>query len=256
MQTHHTHQSDRAAVYVLQRFDRQRFKVGWALEPMQRIAKLPEFDARQLDLDHSVALWVPTRQRAEQIERAVHKSLAPYVSKPGHRRTGHTEWFESDAHSMAMRMLVQMPGNEGADARVGLTPLTQQPQGNVPRETGPQETWWALEDLWTRLSMCTALTIERDGDCRRLILPAFRNAHQGALAELRHAVFDTETYTWRNAGQRGEFVSLIDYRGDDLVCTLTGSRRIEAWPDGEELVWQVKSFLLRLVRSTAVRRCA
>jgi hypothetical protein len=104
--------------------------------------------------------------------------------------------------------------------------------------------------------MCTALTVERDGDCHRLVLPAFRHAREGALADLRKAVFDTETYTWRNAGRRGEFVSLIDYRGDDLVCTLTGSRRIEAWSDGEELVWQVKSFLLRLERSTAVRRCA
>jgi hypothetical protein len=137
-----------------------------------------------------------------------------------------------------------------------LIPVARQPQDNTRQEAGPQETWWALEDLWTRLSMCTALIVERDGDTHRLVLPAFRHARDGALAELRNAVFDTETYTWRSAGMRGEFVSLIDYRGDDLVCTLTRPPRIEAWPDGEELVWQVKSFLLRLERSTAVGRYA
>ena len=256
MQTHNVPHSGRAAVYVLQRFDRQRFKVGWALDPMQRIVKLLEFVAQQLDLDHSVALWVPTRKRAEQIERAVHKSLAPHVSEPNHRKTGHTEWFESGAHSMAMRMLVQMPVDEGAYVRVGLTPLTHQPQDDTRQEAGPQETWWALEDLWTRLSMCTPLIVERGDDTHRLVLPAFRNARGGAMAELRNAVFDTETYTWRSEGKRGAFVSLIDYRGDDLVCTLTRPRGLETWPDGEELVWQVKSFLLRLERSAAAGRFA
>jgi hypothetical protein len=165
-----------------------------------------------------------------------------------------TAWFEPASCSMAV--LVQTPADGGADIHVGWTPLTQQPQDNTRREAGPQETWWALEDLWTRLSMRTALTIERDGDTSRLVLPAFRYARGGALAELRNAVFDTGTYTWRSEGMRGEFVSLIDYRGDDLVCTLTRPRRIEAWPDGEELVWQVKSFLLRLERSVASRRYA
>ena len=104
--------------------------------------------------------------------------------------------------------------------------------------------------------MCTALIVERDGDVHRLVLPAFRHACEGALAELHNAVFDTETYIWRNAGLHGEFVSMIDCRGDDLVCTLTRPHRIEGWPDGEELVWQVRSFLLRLERSTVAGRCA
>jgi hypothetical protein len=181
MRTQNTSQIGRVAVHAPRRFDRRRFKAGWALDAMQHIAK----------------------QRS---------AMAP-VSQPAHEYAS--------------------------------------------QETGVQETRWALEDLWTRLSMCTALTIERDGDIHRLVLPAFRNAREGALAELRNAAFDRETYKWRNAGGlRGEFVSMIDYRGDDLVCTLTRSRSFEAWPDGEELVWQVKAFLLRLERSTAVGRCA
>lgn len=256
MQTRDTHRIGRAAVYVLQRLDRQRFKVGWALEPMQRIVKLPEYDKQQLDLDHSVALWVPTRKRAEQIERAVHKSLAPYLNEPSHRKTGHTEWFDPGAHAMALRMLVQMPADGRTEPRPVLTLLLQPVQDHASQDTGPQETWWALEDFWTRLSMCTALTVERNGDHQRIVLPAFRHARAGAVADLRNAVFDTETYTWRAADMRGEFVSLIDYRGDDLVFTLTSAHRIEVWPDGEELVWQVKAFLLRLERSTAVGRWA
>jgi hypothetical protein len=138
--------------------------------------------------------------------------------------------------------------------RSAMAPVSQLAHEYASQDTSPQEIWWALEDLWTRLSMCTALTIERDGGTQRLILPAFRHARNGALENLRHAVFDTETYTWRSAGLSGEFVSMVDYRGDDLVSTLTRSRRIESWPESEELVWQMKAFLLRLERSTAVGR--
>jgi hypothetical protein len=169
-------------------------------------------------------------------------------------RVRRTAWFEPGAQ--AMRMLVPMPYGEGADARVGFILPTQPPQDCAQPEVGPQETWWALEDLCTRLSLATALLVEGDGDMRCIVLPAFRHARAGALADLRIAVFDTETYIWRRAGRRGAFVSLIDYRGDDLVCTLTRARSIEVWPEGEELVWQVKSFLLRLERSAAVGRYA
>ena len=248
----------RAAVYVLQRFDRRRFKVGWALEPMQRVRQLPEFGARQLDLDHSVALWLPTRKRAEQIERAVHKTLAPYAADASHHATGPSEWFEPAAYSVAVRMLAQVPTSDHSDARGRLDPLVLEASklDDDVHQTSPQETWWALEDLWSRLAMCCPVSVETDGDVHRVVLVGFRHAHHGDTAALRSHVFDTETYAWRASGERGGFVRLLEYRGDDLVCSLTGLRRIDAWPDGSELVWQVKGFLLRLGRPMAGARAA
>ena len=45
----------------------------------------------------------------------------------------------------------------------------------------------------------------------------------------------------------------LEYRGDDLVCTLASLRLIESWPDASDLVWQVRGFLLRLGRLTGTR---
>ena len=57
-----------AAVYLLQRHDGQRFKIGWAVEPMARVKRLPEFMADELDLRASHAAWLPSPTRARQIE--------------------------------------------------------------------------------------------------------------------------------------------------------------------------------------------
>ena len=59
----------RASVYVLQRLDRSRFKIGWALDPLKRVRQLPEFSHELIDLHRSSVLWLPSRHRAEQVER-------------------------------------------------------------------------------------------------------------------------------------------------------------------------------------------
>jgi hypothetical protein len=41
-------------------------------------------------------------------------------------------------------------------------------------------------------------------------------------------------------------VSLIQYDGDDLVCTLTSLRVVEGWPDGPDLACLVRAFLVRV----------
>ena len=58
-----------AAVYLLQRHDGQRFKIGWAMEPVSRVQRLPEFQADELDLVGSHVAWLPDAGRAKQIER-------------------------------------------------------------------------------------------------------------------------------------------------------------------------------------------
>ena len=245
----------RAAVYVLQRRDRQRFKIGWSPAPMKRIRLLPEFGAGQLDLAASTALWLPSRQRAEQIEDAVHKCLAPYAAEVGARRDGSSDWYLPVAHPMALRVLSQMPLDEGIDRWAPLAPLQSEaaPPDAVSVDTAPQDTWWALEDLWSRLAMHCPVRVEREGDTHHVVLEGFKRASDGPVAALQRVVMDAVTYRWRAGGGRGDFVRSIEYRGDDLVCTLAGLRLIESWPDGPDLVWQVKGLLLRLGRSTGTR---
>lgn len=247
-----------AAVYLLQRLDRQRFKIGWSAAPMRRIRSLPEFETAQLDIAASRMVWLPTRKRAEQVERAVHKTLAPHAADAGHQRTGHSEWFQQLALPLALRSLSQMPATDRTDRLARLISVQAAPPapGAVSIETGPMDTWCALEDLWSRLAMHGRVSVDSHGNANEIVIHDFRQAWDGPVGALRHEVMDVDTYRWHAAGKRNEFVKVINYRGDDLVCTLATLRLIETWPDGEDLVWQVKGFLLRLQRqSEAVRWC-
>lgn len=257
MRTHDIYQGrSRAAVYVLQRFDRRRFKIGWSVAPLQRLRLLPESRANELDLASSAALWLPSRKRAEQVEDALHKCLAPYAAETGHRSDGFSEWFEHVAQPLAMRLLSQMPLDQRTDRRARLAPLLSAPPpvGAVSIETGPQDTWYALEDLWSRLAMHCPVTVERDGDTHHVVIAGLKGMRDGPLGALRGEVMAPRTYRWYAAGAQGDFVGVIDFRGDDLVCTLATLRLIASWSDGDELVWQVKGFLLRLERMSCTGR--
>ena len=248
--------ASRAAVYLLQRLDRQRFKIGWAATPLRRIRMFPEFEARQLDLAASSVLWLPTRQRAQQVEGAVHKTLAPHAAEAGHQADGHSEWFQQIALPLALRALTQMPFAERTDRPARLLAMQAEAphRDAVSIETGPQDTWWALEDLWSRLAMHGCVSVLVEGDTHELVIHGFRHAWDGAIGSLRREVMDLDTYRWQAGGARNEFVKFIDYRGDDLVCTLATLRLIETWPEGGDLIWQVKGFLLRLKRQTDLTR--
>jgi hypothetical protein len=98
-----------AAVYLLQRLDGSRFKIGWATDPLQRVQRLPEFGAGDLDLTGSHAAWLPSPARAHEFERALHRGLAAWKTTPGHQLEGHTEWFLPPAYRPAVRLIRQMP---------------------------------------------------------------------------------------------------------------------------------------------------
>ena len=146
----------RAAVYLIHRTDRRRFKLGWALDPVLRAQRLPEFRRGTLDLRGSYALWLSTRKRAEQVERALHKSLAPFQVSPGHQDDGHREWFAPAALPSAVSLLRQMPVQEpeSPTALPGLVPLLPDAPdfGAVATDQPADEVWYAIEDLWLRLA--------------------------------------------------------------------------------------------------------
>lgn len=247
-----------AGVYVLARRDRSRFKLGWARSPLHRARQLPEFQLGELDLDSSRTIWLPDRARAEQIERSVHKSLAPYRVEAGHHGDGCQEWFAGHAQDNALRLLSQMPLRPDSRATARLLPITMKPApaGAVSIETGAQDAWWRLEDLLARLAMHCAITVQNleQGARPLLTVHGLKALTSPNLAELRRAALDSDSYQcWRN-GRALAFVQTIDWQGDDLVLDFTPMKVLERWDEGPELLWQVRGFLARLQRQSRVRR--
>ncbi|WP_418320066.1 hypothetical protein [Piscinibacter sakaiensis] len=212
--------------------------------------KLPEFAAGQIDIVGCRILWLPSRRRAEQIEQAMHKILAPYAADPGHRLDGATEWFEHGALHLALQALTTMPTSDPTGRPARLVALTEPPPNTLDtlEAHGPMEAWWRLEDLWTRLSMlCTLDVVFRDA-CYLVVLRGFRNVFHGPVGELRGVVMDITTYRWQVGDEFGSFVQLMDFDGDDLVLTLATMPAMQRWPDGVSLTWQVRGCLLKLQR--------
>lgn len=246
-----------ASVYLLLRRDRRRFKLGWSLDPLRRVHELPEYRWGELDLEESCAIWLPTRPRAEQVERSMHKTLAPFATPAEHRGDGHQEWFEGVAHNTALRVLAQMPLDErsGHPARVVRLTEPAPPADAVCIETGPQDTWWAIEDLLSRLAMHCAITVQQDEGVQ-VVVHGLRRASHDSLGELRRAALDADTYQCHRNGRRLAFVRTLEFAGDDLTLDLTPTRVIERWDDGDDLPWQIRAFLVRLVRHARVPRPA
>lgn len=244
----------RASVYLLQRLDRTRFKIGWALDPMKRVRQLPEFNARQVDMRRSSVLWLPSRYRAEQVERSMQKSLGPYRSPAEHHGDGHSEWFDGVAHRFAVRLLGQIPVDVGTGATGRLLPLEPDfdEAAASASDVGPMEVWWALEDLWMRAARCMAVSVQIREPAIRIVIHGLRASWDGPAAELRRPLCDLDTYRWRQDDQSGSFVTLLEPDGTDLICTLTPMRVIEGWPEGSNLVSLVRESVLRLRETTTL----
>lgn len=253
-QLHHPLRPDTAnaaAVYLINRTDRRRFKVGWSFDPLHRARQLPEFSRGELDLRSSCALWLPSRKRARQVERAMHKCLAPYQVRANHDGDGHSEWFAPIALHSAVQLLREMPGDgplRGGRRAERLEPLltAQRYLGLVETTESPQDVWYGVEDLWLRISAELPVRAEGEESQWSVRVAGFRHACDGQMRGLRERALDSEAYTWRLAGERGAFVRLIAYEGDDLVFTGSALAAIERWPGGQELGWQVRGLLARL----------
>jgi hypothetical protein len=246
-----------AAVYLLQRRDGLRFKIGWSLEPVVRVQRLPEFLADALDLAGSHAMWLPTPRRARQVERALHRSLATYRVLPGHSLDGHIEWFLPAAHRAAIRLIRlirQMPIAAEASLPPSMVGFLSEPADRLLGQADDadsavvvqaQDTLWVMQDLLLRVSACCSVAVERAADGHAIRLIGFRVRVSGALDTLRWAVLDINRYRWRTAERTGSLVQLMTFEGSDLELQVTPMRQIRTWADGA-LVWQVLALLERL----------
>jgi hypothetical protein len=243
-----------AALYLLQRRDGQRFKIGWSIEPLERLRSLPEYYRDELDLESSNAVWLPTPERARQFERSLHRGLQMYRVNPGHELDGHTEWFRYSAYRSAVRMIAQMPVALGAVQAPPLVPLLSDPaehedatlEGTVSAVVRTaQDVLWAMEDMLLRIAGHCPITINSQGDQHRIRLEGLRHLADHRAFALRMALLDAERYRWSTGVRSGSFVNVIEYDGEDLLLELAQPRQVRAWSDGG-LWYQMLALLDRL----------
>ena len=253
-----------AAVYLLQRHDGQRFKIGWAVEPMTRVKRLPEFLSDELDLQASHAAWLPSPLRARQIERSLHRGLATQRALPPHQLDGHTEWFMPAALRTAMRMLRQMPAGGVTSLPPALVPFEAAPQpllNAAPPDTdsavivSAQDVLWAMEDLLLRACALNPVHVEGHGEHRAIRVKDVRGPRARLGDATRWALLDLTTYRWAAGDRSGSFVQVMQYDGNDLLLQMTPARIVRRWADGA-LTWQVQALMERLRGLAAYSRSA
>ena len=249
-----TPQQRQAALYLLQRHDGQRFKIGWSIDPMERLRSLPEYFRDELDFESSNAVWLPTPERARQFERALHRGLQMYRVSPGHTMDGHTEWFRYSAYRSALRMIAQMPVALGADQAPPLVPLLSDPaehedatvEGTVSAVVRTaQDVLWAMEDMLLRIAGFCPVNVHSQGDHHRVRIVGMRHLSAPSAYALRMAILDADRYRWSTGSRSGSFVNLIAYEGEDLLLDLAQPRQVRAWSDGG-LWYQMLALLDRL----------
>jgi hypothetical protein len=140
-------------------------------------------------------LWLPSRHRAERIERSMQKSVGPHLSPADHHGDGHSERFDGVAHPSAIRMLGQMPVDVGTESMGKLLPLelALDLEEASAGEISPLEVWWTLEDLWWRAAQCMAVTANVRDRGMRVIVHRLRASWDGPSAELRRSLLDLDT---------------------------------------------------------------
>jgi hypothetical protein len=250
------------AVYLLPHVGRTRFKVGWSLHPLERVQRLPEYLARELDLGSADVAWFEQAPRACEVERALHRSLAPYRVRPGHLGDGRTEWFAIQGLVLARRMLDVLPAADGASRRARLQPLLGAPEPpeagfTIPIEQSALDTWYRVEDLWLRLNRLLPLAFCTDREQRRLHWIGVRRLTDIGHLVLRSRVVDIETYGWRDYEGRRTLVTLMDWEGDDLLLQLMPSRTLRRWAEGDFVDQLLEAFIARhaLSPSLALAPC-
>jgi len=94
----------------------ERFKIGLSNDPLRRFEALPE--ATDIDLKETVARRLPSRVRASEVERSLHRALAPFRIELEEQGDGYTEWFRLDAFARARVIIDAMPDATAPAARV------------------------------------------------------------------------------------------------------------------------------------------
>jgi hypothetical protein len=185
----------------------------------------------------------------------MHKTLAPHRVVLRHRGEGHSEWFANTVHEMALRLLGQMPADQRTTRTARVVPLTMPapPDDAVSIETTPQDKWWSVEDMLSRLALHFPMSIEH-GREPSVLVHGLRRPCQGEVGALREAALDSDTYQSWHDGRPRAYLQTLGFEGDDLRLQFRSLTSIERWDGGPEIVWQIKGFLARLARQARLPR--
>ena len=116
------------------------------------------------------------------------------------------------------------------------------------QEQGPLDVWFAVEDIWRRLDVYCSATVSIRDDCAEVtfLSAGAQDWEQDALVLIDRAQ-ERDSYRWQQGAHQGDLVQSIDTRGKDLVIGLTSMVQISRWPEGQEIVCLLKSYLMQVV---------
>ena len=215
----------------------QRFKIGLSIDPLSRFQQLPEAD--DIDLTVTLARRLPSKARASQVERSLHRALDPYRLKLEHGGAGYTEWFRMDAFQRASIIIDAMP-----DAVLPAEALMRQ-DGDQQRnqyvrvaEANVVQTTKAIT-LWRLAGSLMDVSVHEDGKQFWLTIKNFRPDSRRAATGLRAALLDLEeSYRLRTLGRSkvpASLVRLVSYVGADLRIDLQRPALLSRLPGGAKL---------------------
>ena len=169
-----------------------------------------------------------------------------------------SKWVMTMAHTLRLRRSIPfgqcvrkaVPIPLAAKVLVPQTALRPQPCDSIDRNA--LDAWFEVEDQWSRLARICHVTVVDGGDAVEVSFAEVRadDWDDDSLA-LIERMQDVGSYCWRQDGSRGDIVQRIEFRGADLVFTLTSPQQMVRWPDAENIKLMVQHFLTQLHRGGA-----
>ncbi len=235
-------------VYLAVHSAGQRFKIGLSNDPIRRFESLPE--AEDIDLETTVARRMPTRARASEVERALHRALAPYSLELDHQGDGYTEWFRLDAFATAVAIIDAMPDPTAPSQALGITAKGARRKAVLVAAEQNVARVMKATALWRVARRMVGLSIiDRRGRVS-LVVKDFKATAANAGSGLRAQLLGLDDdYTLRAARMpRGvhappSLVRFITFDGThetDLRIDLQDYATLRRLPGGERLVQRLK----------------
>lgn len=228
-------------VYLLVHENDRMFKIGVSDEPMRRSRSLPQ--ARRINWTRSRHVDLPSRDRAFEVEGALHKSLKPYSAKVFYG-DGRTEWFRIEAFPLALSLLHTIPKDGSGFSRMSVEDFAHGPNWEV--RANVQRVQNAIA-LWRGVREHLRVTVREQE-----VLTFHRLRGVDANKWWRHALVDLDTYQLVDPGTEKppHLVRLIAYDEqfpNDLVLSLTPLIRLKRLPGGAHIAANLASGLLDLM---------
>ena len=235
-------------VYLAVHSGGQRFKIGLSSDPLRRFAALPE--AEDIDLETTVARRMPTRARASQVERSLHRALDPYSLELAHPGDGYTEWFRLDAFATAVAIIDAMPDPTAPAQAIGTPARGYRKSAALAAAEYNVARAMDTAVLWREARRMVGLSIVEGRGRVSLIVKDFRATASNAGSGLRARLLGLkDDYALRPARTpRGvhatpslvRFISFDGPQASDLRIDLQDWATLRRLPGGERLVQRLR----------------